>query len=241
MAMIDDLAAAFDGHQVTDEDGSILDEGTSLEESAPSQEQTAEEETAEVETTAEPEPEAPQAEEEDPESVAEDDSGRRYIPEKRFSKVYGELKQTQRELEALKSLRSNPQMANATQSKTQKADKVDIAASIETELLLDKYPQFDPNSADYSLELDQTAFDIWRANKDSGMTRLQAAREAVSRASKLTEGIRTTRVSNLAQKSQLADSGIASRAVSSKPSQSVDVNKMSETEMEEYLRSTGNW
>lgn len=242
MAMIDDLAAAFDNHQVTDDNGAILDEGTSLEESAPSQEQTAEEDTAQVETTAESESEAPQVSEDDLENVvAEDESGRKYIPEKRWNKLYAQKKELERKLEAQEALRLNPQMAQATQKNAPKTYKVDpTVAQLETEMLLEKFPEFDPNSPEYSEVLDQTAYDIWRANEGQ-ISRMEAARQARKRAAALTQGLNTIKVSNMQFKSQTADGGMASRPASTRPNEKVDIDKMSASEMESYLKRTGNW
>src|SRR4030065_1847334 len=100
MGAIDDLAAALDGHQVTDEEGQAVETDTTKEISTP-EEQTTEEKTATAEKPAESSKPAPAEEEETESELAVDDSGKRYIPKSRFDQVYGEKKAAERKNEAL--------------------------------------------------------------------------------------------------------------------------------------------
>lgn len=240
--MIDDLAAALDQHQVTNDEGQVdeTSEGTLAEDSATTEEKTSEGESEQVGTTADTQTEETQTSESESENaIAEDDSGRKWIPKDRFEKVYGRMKQSERELEAMRALRGNPQVTADSQAKAPRTVKVDpVLLELETERIFEKFPQFDPNSSDYSESLDQTAADIFKANAGN-ITRLQAAREALSRASKMTAGVREVRLSNSSIKSQYADGGIATRTSTKAPAFDADTASLEETE--KYLRANGGW
>lgn len=97
------LAAALNGHSITDQEGQIAED--TAEENTAALESNAEEETATAEKATEDKSTSTQEiDESDETNLAVDDSGKRYIPEKRFKKTYAELKQKERENEALKAL-----------------------------------------------------------------------------------------------------------------------------------------
>jgi len=239
------LAAALNGHFVTDENGEPNAEtDTAIETTAP-EEQT---------TVTEPETEAPVVEDSElpkateetktDEEVAEDEAGQRYVPEKRFSKVYGKMKESERkatqalqELESIKSKIAQGQqfLEPKTQSKVKPVDKTDL---LEIELLKTTLPQFDPNSSEYSQELDSLGATILAANP--GITRTEAARRAVATAKSL--GARVTEANQEARivKSQQSDQGITNRVVS-RVKTNVDPNNMTLEQMEAHLKATGQW
>lgn len=229
------MAAALNEHQVTDEEGQVS-EKTDVEEPAP-QETNTDEETATAEKPAESTTEEPKAEEVESETqLAEDESGKRYVPEGRFKKVYGELKAKERELESLKTQATASQ---PTQQPTQ-PQTPDKSSQLETELLYATLPQFNPNSDQFDQTLDQTAVDIFLANP--GITKLEAGRRAIARAKALTKDQVKIIAEARSVKSQQSDQGITSR-VSNRPSDEDKVPGVNASleEMEAYLRKTGEW
>jgi len=100
MSNQDELIAALDDHQITDDDGQIKGEETPDEKSA-TQEQTPEEKDATAEKSAETKEDSPESTEEsenEPEMVetASDETGKRYVPESRFKEVYAKWKKAER-------------------------------------------------------------------------------------------------------------------------------------------------
>ena len=167
--------------------------------------------------------------------LAEDESGKRYVPEGRFKDVYGKYKATQRELDAIK------QQATAQPTTEQPTDqKPDKSSQLETELLYVTLPQFNPSSDQFDKELDATAVDIFLANP--GITKLEAGRRAIARAKALTKDQVKIISEARAVKSQQSDQGITSR-VSNRPSDKDQIpgEGASLEEMEAYLRKTGEW
>lgn len=228
------LADALNGHQVTDDEGGVMGEETSIESTAAQEENTVEE-APEVQQ----EPQTPKSEDDDEFGV--DDAGKRYVPEKRFKEIYGEKKRLERELEqARKQSQTQPV---ERQTKLPSVDdlapvKIDKAEALEVEILREKWPQFDPDSPEYTRELDEMGGEIYQANP--GITRLEAARRALTRAKKLGMVERSFKDEARLVKTQQADQGITGRVVNRQPKE-VDFNSMTLEEKEEYLRAIGEW
>lgn len=232
---LDQLAAALDGHQITDDEGQGVETETTEEKPAALEAQTTDEKPVEAEA-----PKAPQAE--DDQAEAEDESGKRYIPKSRFDKVYGEKKASERKIAELEQtvqtlMESGLTRQEATaQAKTEKPiDKTEV---LEVELLKGKLPQFDPESAEYSKDLDELGGQIYRANP--GISRIEAARRALNYAKKVSTQVAEVRAEARTVKAIQSDQGITSH-VTNRGSSQVDTESMSDTELENYLRQTGQW
>jgi hypothetical protein len=244
MATIDELMAAMNDHQVTDEDGQALEdtnESTPAVEEPQVEEEISEDEPAGEVNPADDSTDAPQAEEEEVEiEHAEDESGKRMIPEKRFKQIYAEKKAVERELESLRSKIGTPQ-PDTFQKQRQAIygaglDKADI---IETEMLFDRHPEFDPASTKYSPILDEMGAEILKANP--GISKLEAARRAKTRVELIAKQTNAVRTEARIVKQQVADSGMASRASRSDVQTAPNLDNMSDKEIEAYLRETGAW
>lgn len=244
---LNDLAAALNGHQVTDEQGQVTEEqDTSDENPAVSDEKTTETELDTAEKSAETEDEVTKASSEETENesdedseLAEDDSGKRYVPENRFKKVYGELKSKERELESLRR-NNSPQNepSSQTDNRTRTPGTVNKTDALEVELLFQTLPQFNPSSENYSKTLDEMGYEI--LNSNPGITRLEAARRAMARAKDLSKAEIKERVEARSVKSQQSDQGITNRVVSRQSTQ-VDPSRMSLEEKEAWLKQNGQW
>ena len=248
---IEELTASLNGHQVTDENGELGEETTSFEDSAP-QETNTEEETASSEKSAEPTSTAPKAQEEDSENeLAEDESGKRYVPEARFKEVYGKLKAYERGEIAPKA---NPsalpalELPSIQSLPTQPAQPLDQASALEVELLKVTLPQFNPDAPEYSSALDALGDKLYKAagKFDSkgkftpGITRIEAAKQAIATARTLTQNQIAIQTEARKVKALQSDQGITSR-VTQRQGQQLNPNSMSLEEKEAYLRSTGEW
>jgi hypothetical protein len=237
--MMAQLAASLNGHQVTDEEGNITEESeTPVLESA-QEEQTTEEETAPAEKPQSQEPEVANAPEpEDQETLAEDESGKKYVPESRFKTVYGKMKATERELKEMKAQLAQGEALLQTKSLQpgkQPEKKVDKADILELKLTL---PQFNPHSVEYNETLDMQAFRILRDNPQ--YTPMQAAQQAMEEAKALTQQVSQAKTEARSVKVQQSDSGITNRVVSRAGSQP-DFDSMSDKEMEAWLKTNGQW
>ena len=239
MAPIDDLAASLNDHQVTDEEGNIA-EDTAQEDSAP-QEQTPVEEDATAEKSADketPPKEEPISEndKDQPDLVetAADETGKRYVPESRFKEVYAKWKEAERK-QTEKPVAQRPSQA------LKPADKAD---ALEIEFLKGTVPQFNPESKEYNPEIDQMGFEIWKASSDAKgnptITRLEAARKALSRAKKITSEVAEVKSEARTVKAQQSDQGITNRVLNREGTKP-DPDKMTLEEKEEWLKSNGNW
>ena len=232
------LAAALSGHEVTNEDGNLVETATTIEESAP-QEKTTDEESATVETTASEEPTESKPESDEAVSdLAEDESGRRYVPEKRFKEIYGKQKEAERELQALREqLARGSQILQGTSTKKSKESTpiVDKADVLELKMTL---PQFNPASPDYSQDLDNLGYQILRANP--GMTPLEAGYRAIETAKNLAKTMVKSQAEARNVKVSQSDQGITTR-VTSRIASEPNIDDMSADEMESYLKSKGLW
>lgn len=241
---LDQLAAALNGHQVTDDTGALTEETTSDEDTA-AQETNTLEETATAEKSADTTETAPNAGEDESENeLAEDDKGKRYVPEGRFKEVYGKAKQLERELAEARKSSKLPAMDALPAQPTQ---PVDTTAALEQEMLFVTLPQFNPESGDYSPELDQLGATIYKAkgttdakgNFKAGITKIQAAREAVAQAKKFTSNQIAIQQEARQVKASQSDQGITK--VQARGSGIPDASKMSEKEMEKFLKDNGQW
>lgn len=245
------MAAALNGHQITDENGEATQEEqeTSSEESAATETQTTEQQTAMAEKPVETEAEAIPAEAEESESeLAEDATGKRYVPEKRFKEVYGKAKaeerarlEEQKKREALEValLQIQTGQVNPTMPvQPNVASQVDRTTSLEVELLKGKLPQFDPESPNYSEALDKLGAKIFAANP--GITRLDAAKEAMKMANELTSQVANVKAEARLIKSIQSDQGITNRATRV-TSTTPDIDKMDDKQLESYLKANGMW
>lgn len=233
-----DLAAAFNNHQVTDEEGQLVEETTNQE--TATDETNSFEEAATSEKTEEQEETSTQDEETESETeLAVDEKGKRYIPEKRLKKETAKRREAERkaaELEArLKRQQPTGQIATPTQQPVQPTTPIE---DVETEVLFSKYPQFDPESTEYSEGLDKLGLEIYRGNP--GISRLKAARLAIERAKQITSDSAKIVAEARAVKSQQSDQGITSRVTSRQATQ-IDPDKMTLQEKEEWLKANGMW
>lgn len=250
---IQDLAAALNGHEVTNEEGNVMENETSFEESA-TQETNTEDESDMAEKSPESEMEAPKVSNEEPEKaeeaeLAEDESGKRYVPENRFKEVYGKAKSLERELQALKEVQQKfPVQSAQPTASSRPIDPVDRSEHLEVELLKATLPQFNPDSDQYSPALDEMGALIYKANmqpdKKGNMvptiTRLEAARMAVKQAKTLQAKEVEIIAEARAVKTQQSDHGITNRVVSRQASQP-NFDSMSDREIEAYLKANGQW
>lgn len=231
---MDQLMQALNGHQVTDDQGQIVETETTTD-SSPA-EQTTVDDTTSVETPPESETKAPEAEETDEETPVEDETGKRYVPESRFKEVYGRQKQLERELQAMRE--QAPVKTTASKQKSQPIGDQKTAA-LENELLFVTLPQFNPDNPEHDPELDAMAVDIYKANEGQ-ITKLQAARLAIQRASRLSKKVGEVRQEARTIKTLQSDQGITNR-VTSRDAATPDLDKMSLQEHEAYLKSHGMW
>lgn len=235
---LEEMSAALGGHEITDDEGALTPGETPGSENTDAhEEKTTDDETVEPAEKQQSTKPAPKQEEDD-DADAVDESGKRYIPENRFKKVYGELKAKERELEALRKQTLPAQTQVAPGSTTQQAGTPSKADQLEVEILREKYPQFDPNSEDHSEVLDEMGYEILVSNP--GITRLEAARRALARAKKLGLAEATIKTEARTVKQQQADSGIASRVLNRQGTQP-DPSKMSLSEKEEWMKANGMW
>ncbi len=242
MSTIDELAAAMDGHQVTDDQGQIAAEETAQEETA-TQEQTTVEEGATAEKSADTKKSSPEEikeSENEPEIIetASDDTGKRYVPESRFKEVYAKWKAAQRG----QSEKTEPEVIQPTAPiQTGPINKAD---ALEVELLRSTLPQFNPESDTYSREIDELGYSLYEGSKDPQgnylMTRLEAGRKALAMAKKITSKVAEMKIEAKSVKAQQSDQGITNRVLNREGTK-LDPTKMTLEEKEEWLKAEGLW
>ena len=236
-----DLAAALDNHQVTDDQGEIEAENTAAEETAP-QDQTPAEETATAEKSAEETnpPKEDVKSENEPEMVetAADETGKRYVPEARFKEVYAKWKDAERKSKERGEPVREPMPVRQPVAPINKTD------AIEVELLRTTLPQFNPESTEYSRDIDELGFSLYEGSKDSKgnytMTRMEAGRKALNMAKKITSKVAEIKLEARTVKAQQSDQGITNRVLNREGTKT-DPNKMSLEEKEEWLKANGQW
>lgn len=224
---LQDMIAAMDGHQVTDDTGQVQEEDTSVENTATQESTTVEEEQT---------PEKPKETEAEESDSVEDDEGKKYVPEKRFKEVYAQRRDAERRAKELEE-----QLAKASSQEPRTPVKVDRAEMLENELLFTKYPQFDPNNSDYDQDLDDYAGDVYRASMVGGrnITKLEAARKALDKMKKLSSKEASIREEARTIKKSMVES-VTSKGGQRVESQS-DPDNMSLDDMESYMKSHGAW
>jgi len=224
---LDQLKDAFDGHEVTNDDGQLTE--TTDSEEVPSEEETPVTESEDTEQeTAETNPE-----------VAEDEDGKKYVPEGRFKEVYAKYKELERKF------KESPTPAPVAPPMSSSIP--DRASLLETELLHQTLPQFNPNSPDYSEVLDEMGSEIYQSSFRFDprtqtvmptITKLDAARRAIERAKKLNDSRARNKEEVRIVKSQQSDSGFTS---ASKKVAEKNLDDMSLEEKEAYLKANGLW
>ena len=236
------VAEALNEHQVTDEDGLLNTADETASENSTAQETNTLDESASSEKSVETEANAPKAAEDETEpNFAEDEKGRKYVPEKRFKEVYAKQKELERQLLAEKARQSSgvgqqnvlPQQPYPTQG-------VDRTTALELDLLKTTLPQFNPDAGDeYDPELDKLGAQIYNANP--GITMLEAGRRAIATAKALTRKQAQVVAEARTVKAQQSDQGITSRVRSNGQAETPDPKKMTLEQMEDFLKSNGQW
>lgn len=235
-----EMVAAFNDHQVTDDQGQVADD-TAFQDTTADETNTVEE-TATAEKPAETEEVAPATTDETESTLAEDETGKRYVPESRFKEVYAKQKQLERELADAKKAQPNAGLQDVASVNNQLPQlPSDRTEALEVELLKTTLPQFDPNSTEYDRTLDEMGSEIFRANP--GITRIEAAKRAIKRAGELTKTTAAIKAEARQVKSLQSDQGITSRVDSSvRTQQEPDMSKETDPDkIEAYLRSKGQW
>lgn len=244
--MMAQLQAALNGREVTDEEGDVSEEPETFEEeSATTEQETTEEDFATGENQDDSEEDETQSSDDDDENeLAEDESGKKYVPEKRFKSIYAKMKDYERALEEERQRQERgKQILEQAQTKSKgKNDKPieKTAAEIKVEALELKMalPQFDPDNEAFDQNLDTLGYEIYRANP--GITLLQAGKRAIEIASKLGQKRVEAQQSAKQVKRMQSDQGITSRVVSRQSTQK-SPDQMSEVEMEAWLKENGAW
>jgi hypothetical protein len=232
------LADALNDHQITDENGEITpEENSATPEETPVEETATAEKSAE---TAETVPTATKETENEPELVetAADETGKRYVPENRFKEVYAKMKRSERELE---DMRRNVQ---PQQPKVERTEPLNKADALEIELLRSTLPQFNPESTEYSRDIDELGFSIYESSRDKKgnytMTRLEAGRKAMTLARNLTSKVVESKTEARTVKAQQSDQGITTRVLKRDQGE-LDPDKMSLEEKEAWLKANNLW
>lgn len=232
------MAATLDGHQITDDEGKISEETPSVEEEATQEENTVLD-PAPAEKPLESEEVAPATTEDDENQLAADETGKRYVPESRLKKETARFREKERENADLKrQLQSQSNRQTPELPVSQPLPPADRTEAVEVELLKTTLPQFDPESTEYDKVLDEMGAEIYKANP--GITRLTAAKRALKRAGELTKSSAAIKAEARQVKTIQSDQGITSR-VEKRSDNALDVSKMDDKQLEELLRSTGQW
>lgn len=234
---IKELQDAFNGHSITDENGQLAEEPAN--DDSPVEEKTPVTETVDESKDESKKPEQETAETEPEE--AEDEDGKKYVPKRRFDEVYAKWKDAERKTSVKQEVASPQYMQPISSINTS------TTSMLETELLNQTLPQFDPNSPEYSQVLDEMGAEIYQSNHrydaTTGqilptITKLEAARRALTRARQLGGFQEQARKEARIVKTQQSDSGITT---SSKKVAEKRPEDMSLEEKEAYLKKTGQW
>ena len=234
-----DLAAALDNHQVTDGEGKIGEqtpvEDTATPEEAPEKDEATAEKSADEETSPKEEPKS----ENEPEMVelASDETGKRYVPESRFKEVYAKMKDYERKAKA-QPVERPVAFQPVAQVSIPKTDALEI------EFLRSTLPQFNPESNEYSREIDELGFNIYEGSKDArgnyAVTRLEAGRKALQMVKKITSKVAEMKTEARTVKAQQSDQGITNRVLNREGTKA-DPEKMSLEEKEAWLKANDYW
>lgn len=238
---LQNLAAIFgDGHQITDDEGKLAEEESAPEQPAAPKEESSVEQAPTSEKTPEPDNREPQeAKSDDETELGVDDTGKRYVPESRLKRETRLRREAERALDAQrKQLEQGKQLLNSAKpdqplpEPERTIDKADVL-----ELKLTK-PQFNPNAPEYSQELDELAFKIFKA--EPGLSIMEAADKAEEYAKALAQRSVQAKTEARLVKTEQADRGITGRGGQRQETQP-DVDAMSDQEIERYLKETGQW
>jgi hypothetical protein len=241
--MMDQLAATLDNRELTDESGEIPEEGETFEDDTAASETTTPEEDSDTGENPEDDFDSDtQSDDDDSESnLAEDESGKRYVPEKRFKGVYSKMKEYERALKEREELAAQGEqlLQQSQKSKSRpkgsaevKVDKADI---LELKMTL---PQFNPANEEYDPTLDTMGLQILKANP--GITPLEAGKAAIEMAKKISSSRVQAKTEARNAKAQQSDQGITTR-VKSRQATQPNVDQMSDLEIEDMLRQSGQW
>jgi len=245
---LEDLAAMFN-RDITDEDGQMTTETTVADTTASQETNTDDDDTtAEKSENSDDDDTKSESKSSETESVeddepVEDESGKKYIPQKRFDKVYKEKKELERKLKSLESNGANQTLNNLIPDSLKQPlniNRVEPTAieQVELEVLFGKFPQFDPESKHYSRSIDSLGAEIMRSNPN--MSKLTAAKRALDIAKGIAQSQLDVQAENRALKSEGSDTGITSRVINRQASP-IDPNTMTLEEKEEWLRKKGQW
>lgn len=245
----DQMVAALNGHEVTNDEGQV-EETTSIGDTT-AEEQIPVEETAPAEKPAEPTESEPKADDDDSENtLAEDETGKRYVPEGRFKKVYGKAKELERKLASYEALlQSMPQPAVSETKTKPKTNETPISSPTKADVLELRMtlPQFDPKPDEYgnptnpgySQTLDALGYKIWKSNPD--MSLVEAGREALRYAKELSKAQMESQNEARRVKSLNSDQGITSRVLNRGEQSSAPSTNASLEELEAYMKASGEW
>lgn len=223
---VSDMAAMLNGHEITDDGGNLTEET----ESAPEETVTEEivEEQPVEETTKAPEVPTQKAPVDD-DLVEDESTGKKYVPEKRFTEVYAKMKELERKLQVTPGVIPQPVRPSVP---------LDRADALETELLYSTMPEFDPNSTNYDRRLDELAFQYYRP--EQGVTKIAAARKAKDFIRQLSQSQDIVKKEARTVKIAQSEGSIAKRS-QAKDIKEADPSRMSLTDKEEYLKAQGLW
>lgn len=229
---LQNLEAALN-KQITDDEGQLEQEETTFfEEPATQEEKQVDDSTQEV-NPADEEVQEPKPETESEETqLVEDEEGKKYIPEKRFKEIYAKAKENERKVRELEKA-----IAAQIRQPAQEAVPQSKADALEVELLFSKYPQFDPTNPDYDQDVDDLAADLYVAGK--ARTKIEAAKMALEKVKVLSSKSLSIKDEARTIKKMMAES-VTSKGGARTEAQP-DLDKMSVTELETYMKAKGEW
>lgn len=229
---LQNLEAALN-KQITDDEGQLEQEETTFfEEPATQEEKQVDYSTQEV-NPADEEVQEPKPETESEETqLVEDEEGKKYIPEKRFKEIYAKAKENERKVRELEKA-----IAAQIRQPAQEAVPQSKADALEVELLFSKYPQFDPTNPDYDQDVDDLAADLYVAGK--ARTKIEAAKMALEKVKVLSSKSLSIKDEARTIKKMMAES-VTSKGGARTEAQP-DLDKMSVTELETYMKAKGEW
>lgn len=229
---LQNLEAALN-KQITDDEGQLEQEETTFfEEPATQEEKQVDYSTQEV-NPADEEVQEPKPETESEETqLVEDEEGKKYIPEKRFKEIYAKAKENERKVRELEKA-----IAAQIRQPAQEAVPQSKADALEVELLFSKYPQFDPTNSEYDQDVDDLAADLYVAGK--ARTKIEAAKMALEKVKVLSSKSLSIKDEARTIKKMMAES-VTSKGGARTEAQP-DLDKMSVTELETYMKAKGEW
>ena len=256
---LQELAALLNDRQMTNGEGNLVEgEETPTAPAAMPEQETPATEAPTAEKPEEPSDaetqSASKASENDEESeLGVDDTGKRYVPERKFKRYYKQAKELEAELARLRAQQpqtdasTRPTSEPVTPSKSTKAAAESAPSKADVIELKLELPQFDPKpdpetglptNPNYSAELDQLGYQIYKANP--GMSLVEAGRQAIKLAKSLSKQVAQAQTEARTVKAIQSDQGITSRA-GERGNAPIDPASMTLEQMEEWLRANGEW